>query len=341
MKRALLGVAVLLCALSWGAAARAALPVCGASSTPSVQLTSQIDEASGVSESVLEDHLAAALRARGFELCRGGFSAGPQLAALHVAIIVDAAGQARATFDLGDALTNKRVDRTLRLTEFPTDARALAVASSADELLRASWAELTLVEAPPPTKPPPVEVLRAVRVSTRLVPTREPVSAELSVEGSFVAQRYRTALGARVRAAYWATPHLGLFLAPNVSTGLRRSAPHGSVGLDGMGIEGGLSYGLTPIERPLGAAVEGGLSVLRLSFLATPAANGSAHSFTDWSLMGGARLRGWWGTRVVRATLSLGAAYGLRPSRAYDGVRIVTANQGAGIETFAGLGLFF
>ena len=59
-----------------------------------------------------------------------------------------------------------------------------------------------------------------------------------------------------------------------------------------LGLETGVSYGLVPLRSPVGVAVEGGLSLLQLSFAASPAAKADAQSFTDWSLLGSARLRG-------------------------------------------------
>ena len=58
----------------------------------------------------------------------------------------------------------------------------------------------------------------------RMRGTVEFIQRELLYEG--LVQRYRTAFGARARAAYWATPHFGLFVAAGGNAGLRRSAPH-------------------------------------------------------------------------------------------------------------------
>jgi hypothetical protein len=46
--------------------------------------------------------------------------------------------------ELDDLVTHKRVERDLSVQKIPADGRALAIAIAIDELLRASWAELTL-----------------------------------------------------------------------------------------------------------------------------------------------------------------------------------------------------
>src|SRR5688572_20360489 len=51
---------------------------------------------------------------------------------------------ARYRLDVTDSVTKKRVARDLTLDKLPLDGRALALAVAAEELLRASWAELAL-----------------------------------------------------------------------------------------------------------------------------------------------------------------------------------------------------
>lgn len=309
--------------------ARAEVLPCSPEIEPAIALETELDTA-------IADHLAAALAARGFTLCRGA-PANAHIAALHIELLGE--GQAVvARIELSDTVTRKRVERKLELGALPADSRPLAIAASADELLRASWAELTLVDAPPPAKPPPPAVTRAVASTQRETPRVR--SAELDITGSVTVQRRRTALGARLQLGYWLTPRIGVFMAPAFASGLARSAEHGSVAVDASSLEMGLMYGLTPHSRRFGAAVEGGVSALRLSFNAQALPLSEANSFSDWSLMSSARLRGWLGSEQLRATLSLGAVYGLRPSRAYDDARIVTSNEGAGLEALAGVALF-
>lgn len=84
---------------------------------------------------------------------------------------------ARARIVVEDAVTGKTVERTVSLEAVPEDARAVALASAADGLLRASWLE-TLVVAPaaPPENAP--EVLPRARAIAReaLAPAASPTA---------------------------------------------------------------------------------------------------------------------------------------------------------------------
>jgi len=90
-------------------------------------------------------------------------------------------GERRVLVAIGDAVTDKRVERTLDLASFAPETRSLAVAIAADELLRASWAELLLVDAPPPAIEPPREVRAAVARSVPSVGAVEPSTAWLDL----------------------------------------------------------------------------------------------------------------------------------------------------------------
>jgi hypothetical protein len=83
--------------------------------------------------------LAAELAHRGILVCNEGAS--PREPA---AIVVLSADDARVVIELDDRVTHKRVGRDLTLSSIPANGRALAIAIAIDELLRASWAELTL-----------------------------------------------------------------------------------------------------------------------------------------------------------------------------------------------------
>jgi hypothetical protein len=81
--------------------------------------------------------------------------------------------------ELDDRVTHKRVARDISLARIPANGRALAVAIAIDELLRASWAELTLRERPaPPSAPVQPDATQPTTVETRAVNARgaEPVT---------------------------------------------------------------------------------------------------------------------------------------------------------------------
>ncbi len=61
-------------------------------------------------------------------------------------VCFSAAGEGKIRLEVDDTLTNKKLVRVIDLGALPPDGHDLAVALAADELLRASWAELELEE---------------------------------------------------------------------------------------------------------------------------------------------------------------------------------------------------
>jgi hypothetical protein len=82
--------------------------------------------------------LAAELAHRGIDVCDSNTAREP--AALAKLSRTDDT----VVIELDDRVTHKRVGRDLVLARLPANGRALAIAIAIDELLRASWAELTL-----------------------------------------------------------------------------------------------------------------------------------------------------------------------------------------------------
>jgi hypothetical protein len=83
--------------------------------------------------------LAAELAHRGIDVCAPGATARDPAALAKLT-----ANDATVIIELDDRVTHKRVGRDLPLARVPPNGRALAIAIAIDELLRASWAELTL-----------------------------------------------------------------------------------------------------------------------------------------------------------------------------------------------------
>ncbi len=86
--------------------------------------------------------LRAGLRPSSIDVCESAGSTTEPLAQLSIAEVSGSASQYR--LDVTDSVTHKRVARDLSLEKLPADGRALALAVAAEELLRASWAELAL-----------------------------------------------------------------------------------------------------------------------------------------------------------------------------------------------------
>lgn len=140
-----------------------------------------------------------------------------------------------STITVRDRLTRKLVERTVSLGGDPVDVWSVLLAAAADELLRASWIELSMPDAPPPSVPPPAVIEEIV---ARSVDPPLPsdgawgleVNAELAAGegGLLVGGRVATVLGV-LDPVLFALGVGGLGLVPQVSERAR--------------IEGGWVYG--------------------------------------------------------------------------------------------------
>jgi hypothetical protein len=142
-----------------GAARAQEAAACGTHGGPWISLVGDAWPApfDGAFRSRLVEQLAAGLSARHIGLCVAPGGARPaDRAASEVAITV-VSGDA-ITVSVTDAVTDKRLVREIALATVPLDARPLTVALAVDELLRASWLELALPDAPAPTRPVAPEI---------------------------------------------------------------------------------------------------------------------------------------------------------------------------------------
>lgn len=118
------------------------------------------------------EQLRAALAARSIALCTADeTSIGAPLARINLEATEAKEGKIALTVTVSDALTNKRVVRDVELADVPADGRPLMLAQAADELLRASWAELLVPDAPPPTREVPPEVADTLRPTEASTPS--------------------------------------------------------------------------------------------------------------------------------------------------------------------------
>jgi len=115
--------------------------------------------------------LRASLRERGIAMVLGASSEGESLARVRI----DASGL--ATLELRivveDALTRKIVERSMSLEGVPPDVWSVLVSSAADELLRASWMELRMRDAPAPSQEVPPAVEEAITASLAPIPQND------------------------------------------------------------------------------------------------------------------------------------------------------------------------
>jgi hypothetical protein len=126
-------------------------------------------------------HLRAGLEPTGFRVCDAE-DAGDIAKVATVELRQNPGERVTATIEVRDGVTAKRVARDIDLSALPEDARALGVGVAADELLRASWVELSLTGAPKPATPPPAAVRKAVESSLKRV--EAPKLSEASALGA-------------------------------------------------------------------------------------------------------------------------------------------------------------
>ncbi|HMJ11110.1 MAG TPA: hypothetical protein VK524_06860 [Polyangiaceae bacterium] len=275
----------------------------------------------------IERHLSAELVARRLAIC-GGAGA---LAALRVRIERRAGEQVIAHLDVADAVTRKRLERSLELTDVPADARAMAVASATDELLRASWAELQVVDAPAVRAAPQA---RTQRPSTTARP-----SFELGALGVFSMLPERAALGGDLFGSLWLGSHAFTLLRVGAAYGFVRHSQHGSARADDLHAALAAGLSLVPRDAPFGLAAEVSAAALRIHFVATPAANAFASSESAWGALAALGVRSWARAGPLRFTLGAAALQVLAPIRATDDGRTAVALDGLGAELSAGIAL--
>jgi hypothetical protein len=245
----------------------------------------------------------------------------------------------RFSVDVTDSVTKKRIGRDVSLAQLPSEGRAFALAVAAEELLRASWAELALRgahtarAAPPPEVQAVVEEVKPSDAESRAL--RAPaLGARLAFERFLGGQ---THFGADLFAAVPLGRVAGGVLALGARRGLSVRAPHGSVAASALSAEAGLS--LAFVQEPsvsLDAFVSGRLLRLELEPEAEPGSRASAASGLVVTSRAGLMLA--FGRRgLLRSYSALGAGLPLKSFAASDSGRIFTG--ATELELFGSTGL--
>jgi hypothetical protein len=278
---------------------------------------------------VLED-LRAGLRLKGIDACRlGATGSEPPLALLELA----AAAEARVSvgIEVHDALTEKRVSRDLDLRRVAEDARSLAIAAAADELLRASWAELALSDAPEPARPPPPEVEQTMRES--IAPARFGASTRDHAIGARGAFEHHGAglaqLGGEAYLGVWLAPRWGIELGAGLREGLRRDAANGSVHSRALTSAADATFALLPRGGALELAAKLGVAIASVRMRGEPRAGAVASegAGVDVHARGGLALAyALWPALALR--VDLGAGLPLRSVEAEDDDRLAASTGG-------------
>jgi hypothetical protein len=275
------------------------------------------------------DHLRAGLEPAGFRVCRVGTAA--KIAPVATVELRQRSGErVSATIEVRDGVTAKRVARDIDLGALPEDGRALGVGVAADELLRASWVELSLTDAPKPAQTPPPAVVRAVKASLE----RRAPENELGLRGASSGSAGGLVLfGADIAFRHWVTPGVGVEVGALLGKGLSVRATSGDIAATAFGVEAVL---LTEIARAGHVRVhaEAGVWAAELRFhgeAKSASSQGSDGADVAVLARAGAGL-----------TYTIGAfAVALRGGASVAARRVTARDQGAAATGSSGLGWYF
>ncbi len=325
-------------ALAWSSGARA--EPCEPGDAPFVELQADVAPPDRIIAKDLERHLRAELTARGIVLCMDSPSRTGSIAKVSLAIEHEK-GAFRAKVEVVDAVTDKTVSRILDLNHLTPRARLLAVAASTDELLRASWVELAVADAPPPKMTPPPALLAAVRASLpagvllKAYPSATAGSSRFEVGVRAVGSSFpglREAVGGRAEAVYWLVPRLGLVGDLGASYAISRSSVHGTASAHAISLSVGATVAILPRANLVGLDAELGLTGHSVFHSATAAAGARSSSAIDWAATARAGVAIWLRMQRSEWGIGLAALLALRPSVATDSGDVVTGLRGVGGE---------
>ncbi len=294
-----------------------------------------IDGGDAVFAASIREELDAELaRAR---LCSAAAAPGTKpLARIHVALRSPTA----ATIRIEDAVTKKTVEREVDVADLPADGRALPIAIAADELLRASWAEVSLRTEVENAKEPVPPVVRA-----SVAPPRPPPSFARATEFGLRASVNvygggQTHLG----GALYVRRGLGAWLTGEAFGYAREATPvtatDGSIRAHAWG--GGLSLDLHLVHA--GAArfgVKAGAEVGYVLFEGRARASAGEATFGSVVASGHLGLIGELDVRPIRISAAVLGLAPFRAASALDGAETATSVGGAGIEAALGAGVAF
>jgi hypothetical protein len=332
-----------LALLASGRAARAAA-TCTGPHRPVIELLLDVQPPDLRIATTLAGHLTSEMATRGIDVCSGAAPPRRPVARVRLRVEHPLRGPVLAIIEVSDSITDKRIERTIDLSRIPADARPLAVATSTDELLRASWIELAMKDAPPPAMAPPPEVTAAVASALESpAPAAPRPAAELAVlEVGVSAQAAtlsgtRTAIGGAAVGQWWASRHLALVVRLGADKGLARSSRDGTTHLDDLFVSVGVDWAITSRARAWGFDVLASGSVLGVRLAATPVAGAFAAPTDDWAVLaeaGGVAWRRFGKARVEGGLSALGVA---RATHASDQGQPVSAISGVGAQLTLGI----
>ena len=312
---------------------------CGAPGHPGIVLRAAgID---GALQSKIAEQLKVALAGRSFDLCAPDQTAG---AVAELDISKGSASGVSLSLSVRDEVTDKRVSREIDLRGIPEDGRALVIAEAADELLRASWAELLIADAPKPKVEVPAEIARALptleAAPAYRAPSYPPPLVEVGVDASV--EHYgsgHTQLGPDLSVGVFPLARLGAVARVGIRSAARADSAAGSV--DPSGVAGALALLLAALPRDGSIGLDGGaeLFVTRVHYEATAAPGARAQSDSGTAVHASAVARGWAVVaRPLRATVSLALGAPIHTVRAVTSESTIASVSGVLVGASLGLG---
>lgn len=306
---------------------------CGVSKRPWVELSFEEGGWDAKLQQSIRADLAAGLRSRGLLVCppdrRGG-------EAPLASVQLSAASMTRVSVEIEvhDALTNKYVMREVDTRNVPLDARGLTLAAAAEELLRASWAELAIEDATPPVREPPEEVRDAVRPAGG-------TGAGHAIGVRMAGELYgggQTLLGPDVWFDLWFGEYVAAELAIGYRRGLNHASRHGSIESEAAVASADALFAFAHRGATISLLARAGFALASLEYSGRPGdgGEGKVRSGVNVALRASLVLRLALGASV-ELRLEAGPGVSLRGLSALDAGDEVTGTQG--MQGHAGLGL--
>jgi hypothetical protein len=316
-----------------------AQPSCAGGEGPWVQLQLGARGWSDAQRASVLSDLQHTLAGQGIAACStDAHPAAAALATLSVEASPDDTAKATVDIEVRDAVTRKRVRRDVDLSRVPDDGRPAAIAIEADELLRASWAEIALDtararEAQAAARPQVVGSVQQV-----LAPARTEggggLGARAAVEHYFGGV---TLVGADGVGRVGLSPRLALEIAGALRLGPSVTAPHGQVSALAAG--GGLALLLRIVGGGRGSLAAGaGVTASWLEFRAEPSPGAEAATYANLLAAANVQLAGRLALgRSVHACAGLTGGVALRGVEATDAGVVVARARGAVLGATLGL----
>ncbi len=247
---------------------------------------------------------------------------------------------AAASIRIEDAVTKKTVERAVDVGELPADGRALPIAIAADELLRASWAEVSLRPEVENAKEPVPPVVRA-SVAPPKLPLPFVRRTELGLRATVnVYGGGQTHLG----GALYARRDLGSWITGEAFGYAREAMPvtaaDGSIRTHAWG--GGLSLDLHLLRAGVARfGVKAGAELGYVLFEGSARAGARAAEFGSVVAFGHLGAIGAFDAGPVRISAAILGLAPFRSAAALDGAEAATSVGGPGAEAALGAGVAF